>query len=67
MTTNDGNGAACSPSPKGGIGMRVYRVWYEPYLYPGESDFIDVTASTIEEAIEFARTIGHAEDAYPID
>lgn len=60
-------GLLAAPHPKGGIGMRVYRVWYEPYLYPGENDYIDVTASTMEEAIEFARTIGYAEDAYPID
>jgi len=40
-------------------GKNKYRVWYRPYSYPDEEDFIDVTANTEQEAVEFARTLGY--------
>lgn len=44
-----------------------YRVWYSPYNYPDEEDFMEVTANDEEAAREFVRTNGYVTDVQEID
>ena len=37
----------------------TYRVWYNPYSYPEEEDYIDITGRTEKEARESAATLGY--------
>ena len=45
----------------------LYRVWYSPYDYPDEEDFMEVTANDEESAREFVRTNGYVTDVQEID
>lgn len=38
-----------------------FRVWYEPYGFSGESDFMDVTAVDETEARRFVSSFGWVE------
>lgn len=38
---------------------QIFRVWYNPYNYPDEEDYIDVTAVDEDEARRRARTLGY--------
>lgn len=50
-----------------GMKENLYRVWYRPYNYPGEEDFMEVTAKDEESAREFVRTCGSVTDVQEID
>jgi len=50
-----------------GMKENLYRVWYRPYNYPGEEDFMEVTAKDEESAREFVRTNGSVTDVQEID
>lgn len=45
----------------------LYRVWYSPYNYPNEEDFMEVTAKDEEDAREFVATNGYVTDVQEID
>lgn len=38
---------------------QIFRVWYNPYNYPDEEDYIDVTAVDEDEARRKARSMGY--------
>ncbi len=50
-----------------GMKENLYRVWYRPYNYPGEEDFMEVTAKDEKSAREFVRTQGSVTDVQEID
>lgn len=39
-----------------------YRVWYEPYGFEGEEDFMDVEAVNETEAVRFVRSFGYTHE-----
>ena len=43
------------------IKRNQYRVWYAPYGYPEESDYMDVEAKTEKEAREIVSASGWVE------
>lgn len=47
--------------------MSKFRVWYEPYGFRGESDFMDVTAVNEKEAREFVSASGWVESVEELE
>lgn len=43
-----------------------YRVWYSPYGYSDESDYIDVVADSEQEARRRASAFGWVTDVEPL-